>query len=125
MKHARGIYLPIKLFVVAQDSSLFDIPENRRQVHCVLVDGIQEFYYYIVPFSAFYLKHICYLHSNKSEVQFLQPYHVEELRSITTKWNVPVICYGLRTDFRTQLFPGSKRLLELVKVIKLVMYLSL
>ena len=47
------------------------------------------------------------------EVQFLLPRHIEQLREITFKWDVPVICYGLRTDFRTRLFEGSKRLLEL------------
>jgi thymidine kinase len=47
------------------------------------------------------------------ECQFLEPRQIEELRCITTAWNVPVICYGLRTDFRTNLFPASKRLMEL------------
>lgn len=47
------------------------------------------------------------------ECQFLEPRQIEELRQITTAWNVPVICYGLRTDFRTHLFPASKRLMEL------------
>lgn len=47
------------------------------------------------------------------EAQFLDPSHIDELREITSSWNVPVICYGLRTDFRTNLFPGSQRLLEL------------
>ncbi len=48
-----------------------------------------------------------------AEAQFLDPHHVDQLRAITFIWNVPVICYGLRTDFRSNLFPGSKRLLEL------------
>lgn len=47
------------------------------------------------------------------EAQFLDPAHIDQLRLATTLWHVPVICYGLRTDFRTNLFPGSKRLLEL------------
>jgi len=47
------------------------------------------------------------------ESQFLSPKHIEQLRKITAEWRVPVICYGLRTDFRTNLFPGSKRLMEL------------
>lgn len=47
------------------------------------------------------------------ECQFLEPRQIDELRQITTAWNVPVICYGLRTDFRTALFPASKRLMEL------------
>lgn len=47
------------------------------------------------------------------EAQFLAPEFVEHLRSIARDYDIPVICYGLRTDFKTELFPGSKRLLEL------------
>ena len=47
------------------------------------------------------------------EAQFLQPAHVEQLREIVDYYNVPVFCFGLRTDFRTKLFPGSARLFEL------------
>lgn len=47
------------------------------------------------------------------EAQFLSPAVVEQLRRVTVDPGMPVICYGLRTDFQTRLFPGSKRLLEL------------
>ncbi len=47
------------------------------------------------------------------EAQFLTPEQVEELRDIVDVYNVPVLCFGLRTDFRTRLFPGSARLFEL------------
>lgn len=47
------------------------------------------------------------------EAQFLAPAVIEQLRRISVDPGVPVICYGLRTDFQTRLFPGSKRLLEL------------
>jgi thymidine kinase len=47
------------------------------------------------------------------EAQFLSPSVVDQLRSATIDPGVPVICYGLRTDFQTRLFPGSQRLLEL------------
>lgn len=52
------------------------------------------------------------------EAQFLTPRHVDQLRDITRKAGCPVICFGLRTDFRTQLFPGSRRLLELADAIE-------
>ena len=45
------------------------------------------------------------------ESQFLEPCHIDQLRLLSIR--VPVICYGLRTDFRTKLFPASKRLLEI------------
>ena len=43
------------------------------------------------------------------EAQFLPPAVIEDLRRITVDPGVPVICYGLRTDFRTKLFPGAQR----------------
>ena len=52
------------------------------------------------------------------ECQFLAPKHIDQLRNITSEWRVPVICYGLRTDFRTHLFPGSKRLMELADTVE-------
>lgn len=47
------------------------------------------------------------------ECQFLTPAQVDELREIVDFRNIPVLCFGLRTDFRTQFFPGSRRLMEL------------
>jgi thymidine kinase len=52
------------------------------------------------------------------EAQFLSVYCIEQLRTLTKTHNVPVICYGLRSDFRTRLFPGSQRLLELADAIE-------
>jgi thymidine kinase len=52
------------------------------------------------------------------EAQFLPPPVIEDLRRLTVDPGVPVICYGLRTDFRTQLFPGSQRLMELADAIE-------
>ena len=47
------------------------------------------------------------------EAQFLSEKQVDELYYITKYYNIPVICYGLKTDFQSKLFTGSKRLLEL------------
>ncbi len=52
------------------------------------------------------------------EAQFLASDHVDHLHELAHLENVPVICYGLRTDFKRQLFPGSKRLLELADSIE-------
>ena len=65
-------------------------PELFEGLHCVLVD----------------------------ESQFLSPRVVEALRQATYEFDVPVIAYGLRTDFATNLFPGSRRLLELADAIE-------
>ncbi|MEO6359370.1 MAG: thymidine kinase [Sphingomicrobium sp.] len=58
---------------------------KRRQLHCVLVD----------------------------EAQFLTRDHVLQLCRVTDDLNIPVLCYGLRTDFQANLFPGSAALLAL------------
>ncbi|MBN4067421.1 thymidine kinase [Simkania negevensis] len=60
-------------------------PEMFEKIYCVLVD----------------------------EAQFISPKVIEQLRTITLEQHVPVICYGLRTNFRGHLFEGSKRLMEL------------
>ena len=57
----------------------------KQALHCVLVD----------------------------EAQFLQPQQGEQLAAIVDHRSIPVLCYGLRTDFRGELFPGSARLLAL------------
>jgi thymidine kinase len=52
------------------------------------------------------------------EAQFLEPEVIEHLRHIAIEFGIPVICYGLRTDYRRRLFPGSQRLLELADSIE-------
>lgn len=47
------------------------------------------------------------------EAQFLTEYQVEELAALCDRIDISVICYGLRTDFKTKLFPASKRLFEI------------
>ena len=47
------------------------------------------------------------------EVQFLDEKCIEVLSSLSTKYDVNILCYGLLTDFQTKLFPASKRLVEI------------
>lgn len=47
------------------------------------------------------------------EAQFLEPKAVSELFRVAVGLNIPVICYGLRTDFKAKAFQGSVRLFEL------------
>ncbi len=63
---------------------------NLEPLHCILVD----------------------------EAQFLSPFVIEELQQLTIHCNVPVICYGLKTNFKGYLFEGSKRLLEIADTIE-------
>ena len=52
------------------------------------------------------------------ECQFLSTQQIDQLRAIVNDYNVPVLCFGLRTDFQTKLFPGSMRLMELADKIQ-------
>jgi thymidine kinase len=72
-------------FLLSADTDILTLELPAERIYCVLVD----------------------------EAQFLTPKQIDQLRQATITWNVPIICYGLRTDFRTNLFPGSKRLMEL------------
>ncbi|HEX2903921.1 MAG TPA: thymidine kinase [Jatrophihabitans sp.] len=47
------------------------------------------------------------------EAGFLEPAHVEQLAELVDDYHVDVYCFGLATDFRSQLLPGAKRLIEL------------
>ena len=52
------------------------------------------------------------------ECQFMTENQIDQLRSIVNEYNVPVMCFGLRTDFQTRLFPGSRRLMEVADTIQ-------
>ncbi|MBR5896224.1 MAG: thymidine kinase, partial [Lachnospiraceae bacterium] len=47
------------------------------------------------------------------EAQFMTPEQIDGLRSLVDDEDLPVLCFGLRTDFQTHFFPGAKRLMEL------------
>lgn len=51
------------------------------------------------------------------ECQFLEEVQVDQLRSIVDDFNLPVMCFGLRTDFQCHLFSGSRRLMEVADAI--------
>ena len=73
-------------YLIGEDDSIISIlGDNIISIDCILVD----------------------------EAQFLKRKQVDELFYITKKYNIPVIAFGLRTDFKTNGFEGSIRLLEL------------
>jgi len=51
------------------------------------------------------------------EAQFLSEKQVDQLSDVVDYLDINVICYGLRTDFKTKLFSGSKRLFEIADTI--------
>ena len=52
------------------------------------------------------------------ECQFMTEKQIDQLRAIVDEHNIPVMCFGLRTDFQTKLFPGSMRLMEVADTIQ-------
>lgn len=52
------------------------------------------------------------------EAQFLTEEEVDFFSDIVDKYHIPVLCYGLRTDFQQKFFPGSRRLMEIADVIE-------
>ncbi len=80
---------------IKKDAHLFEKGENlyekvqkeleKRQVNCILID----------------------------EAQFLTRDHVFELANVADQMSIPVLCYGLRTDFQANLFEGSQWLLAI------------
>lgn len=47
------------------------------------------------------------------EAQFFTPAQIDQLRRLVDEEDIPVLCFGLRTDFLTHFFPGAQRLMEL------------
>ena len=47
------------------------------------------------------------------EAQFFTPEQIDGLRTLVDEEDLPVLCFGLRTDFLTHFFPGARRLMEL------------
>lgn len=51
------------------------------------------------------------------ECQFMTAEQIDQLRAIVDVYDIPVLCYGLRTDFLSTLFEGSRRLFEVADTI--------
>ena len=52
------------------------------------------------------------------ECQFMTAEQIDQLRAIVNDFSIPVMCFGLRTDFQTHLFPGCRRLMEVADTIQ-------
>ena len=77
--------------LLGKDDNLFEIVKKKyKKANCILVD----------------------------EAQFLTKNQANQCMEIVVNLNIPVICYGLRTDFLTNGFEGSTRLLEIAHTIE-------
>lgn len=80
--------------LISESDNIFDIIKDYntevKKIDCILVD----------------------------EVQFMKAHQIDQLFEISVKMNIPIICYGLRTDFKLNGFEGSTRLLLLAHSIE-------
>ena len=79
------IGLSADAFIVSPETDIFAEFEKQDNTHVIIAD----------------------------ECQFFTAKQIDQLRRIVDLKNIPVLCFGLRTDFLTQLFEGSKRLFEI------------
>lgn len=81
-------------FLVSEDDNVVDLiiedQKKNGRINCLLVD----------------------------EVQFFKKHHIDEMLEVAVTLNIPVICYGLRTDFLMNGFEGSERLLLVAHAIE-------
>jgi len=88
-----GVNRQVDLLILENDN-IFEIIDNyvkaNKRIDCILVD----------------------------EVQFMKSTQIDQLFEIAVKINIPIICYGLRTDFKRDGFEGSTRLLLLAHSIE-------
>ncbi len=88
-----GVNRQVDLLIL-EDDNIFEIIDNylkaNKRIDCILVD----------------------------EVQFMKSTQIDQLFEIAVKINIPIICYGLRTDFKRDGFEGSARLLLLAHSIE-------
>lgn len=82
VKSRIGLYA--EAYVVTPDKDLIEEYQNHSDINVIIAD----------------------------ECQFLTPEQIDGLRTIVDEYDIPVLCFGLRTDFLTHLFPGSRRLFE-------------
>ena len=85
-----GVEKKIDVLLLYSDNLLEVLKGKLKGISCILVD----------------------------EAQFLSIKQVEYLFLISKACNIPVICYGLRTNFKMESFAGSKRLLEIADVLE-------
>lgn len=112
----RGIgTLVMKSTVDVRDSNIIKSRALNTEERCVPIAPEDDVYKKIVRYVAARIESACPVVKWViiDEAQFLSEEQVDQLAQIVDELDINVICYGLRTDFRTKLFPGSKRLFEI------------
>ena len=103
--------------------SNIDTRDGATTIKSRIGNGIERKCISVTPETNIYFKVINYIKETKNtpelkwvlvdEAQFLTEEQVDQLSDIVDYLDIDVYCFGLRTDFKTHLFPGSKRLFEI------------
>lgn len=103
--------------------SNIDTRDGATTIKSRIGNGIERECISVTPETNIYFKVINYIKETKNtpelkwvlvdEAQFLTEEQVDQLSDIVDYLDIDVYCFGLRTDFKTHLFPGSKRLFEI------------
>ena len=91
------------------------LSRSGSSLECDYVVGKDENIYYLIANHIIENNLDCII---VDEAQFLTEKQVDELSDVVDNLDIPVLCYGLRADAFTHLFPGSKRLFEIADVIE-------
>lgn len=86
IKSRTGLEMPC--ISIAEDTNILDLfiaENNKEKINCVFVD----------------------------EVQFMKKHHIIEMSDIVDTYDIPVICYGLRSDYKMEMFEGSSYLMAI------------
>ena len=87
---ASRIGLKEKAVIVSPDTNILALYSSKKDIDVIIAD----------------------------ECQFFTSDQIDQMRYIVNSYDVPVLCFGIRTDFRTNLFPGSRRLFEIADSIQ-------
>ena len=106
--------------IIKPNTDTRDIGEIKSRIdglhsNCVIIEPCFNMFTLIDHFFG-HSKNIKWVLADES--QFFTEKQIDEMRHICDTTDINIMCYGLRTDFQTKLFPGSKRLMEIADTIE-------
>ena len=117
--HERGIpFILLKSSIDTRDGNGMVHSRALGDRECLLVNPCDDIYELVkgVEDKNYWRKGLKWILVD--EAQFLTPEQVDQLAAVADNYTINIICYGLRSDFKTHLFPGSKRLFEVADCIE-------
>lgn len=114
LREQKNSVLVMKPKLDTRDVGVIKSRALQTELHTILID--EETNIFDIMYDYMEKIEINYLFVD--EVSFLNKNHIEQLADVADVLQVPVFCYGLLTDYKSHLFEGSKRLIELADSIR-------